>query len=292
MNENILNRKLISKKFIKKFILDIMQIILGAAIMGVGVSLFLLPNQLSSGGFTGISTVFYYLFRFQVGTVNLVLNIPFFIFGLFKLGKEFFVKTLVGTVSLSMFIDLFDKYNQLTNDKVLACIYGGCILGLGTALVLRAYGSTGGTDLIANLIRHYKPNFRTSEIIVVFDIIVVTLNVIVFRKIEIGLYSAVAIYLYGKVIDIFFEGIYFTKMMFIISTKYEEIAEKVGKEVKRGATGIYAKGMYSKDEKMMLLCIGSRGEVLKIKQIARKIDPNSFIVISNAREAFGIGFKE
>ena len=292
MSNEKINKNLILKKYIKKFIIEIMLVILGSAIMGMGVSLFLLPNQLSSGGFTGISTVFYYLFNFPVGTVNLVLNIPFFIFGLFKLGKEFFVKSLLGTISLSIFIDLFDKYQPLTADKVLACIYGGCILGLGTALVLRAYGSTGGTDLIANLIRQYKPNFRTSDIIVVFDIIVVTLNVIVFRKIEIGLYSAVAIYLYGKVIDIFFEGIYFTKMMFIISSKYEEIAEKVGKEVKRGATGIYAKGMYSKDEKMMLLCIGSIGEVLKIKQIARKIDPNSFIVISNAREAFGIGFKE
>ena len=277
---------------IKKYIYELILIILGSAIMGIGVSLFLLPNQLSSGGFTGISTIFYYLFKLPVGTFNLILNIPFFVFGLFKLGKEFFIKSLIGTISLSFFIDYFDKYQALTGDKVLACIYGGCILGFGTALVLRVYGSTGGTDLVANLVRHYRPNFRTSEIIVVFDIIVVTLNVIIFRKIEIGLYSAVAIYLYGKVIDIFFEGIYFTKMMFIISSKYEEIADKVGKEVRRGATGIYAKGMYSKDNKMMLLCIGSRGEVIKIKQIARKIDPNSFIVISNAREAFGIGFKE
>lgn len=276
----------------KKFSLELIQIILGAAIMGFGVSFFLVPNQLSSGGFTGIATITYYLFHFPVGTVNLVLNIPFFVFGLFKLGKEFFVKSLVGTVSLSIFIDFFEQYPPLTQDRFLACIYGGCILGFGTALVLRVFASTGGTELIANLIRHYKPNLRTSNIMVVFDIIVIALNVLVFRKIEIGLYSAIAIYLYGKVIDIFFEGIYFTKMMFIISSKYEEISQMVGKEVKRGATGIYAKGMYTHEEKMMLLCIGSRGEVIKIKQIARKIDPKSFIVILNAREAFGIGFKE
>lgn len=238
-----------AKIYIKKFIFETVQVILGSALMGIGVSLFLLPNQLSSGGFTGISTIFYYLFKFPVGTVNLILNIPFFIFGLFKLGKEFFIKSLIGTIALSFFIDFFDKYPMLTQDKVLACIYGGCILGIGTALVLRVYGSTGGTDLVANLVRHYRPNFRTSEIIVVFDIIVVTLNVIVFRKIEIGLYSAVAIYLYGKVIDVFFEGIYFTKMMFIISSKYEEIADKIGKEVRRGATGIYARGMYTRTRK-------------------------------------------
>lgn len=237
------------KKNIKNFFIEMILVILGAAIMGMGVSFFLLPNQLSTGGFTGIGTAFYYLFKFPVGTVNLILNIPLFIFGLFKLGKEFFLKSLIGTIALSSFIDFFEKYPVLTQDKFLACIYGGCILGVGTAIVLKSFGSTGGTDLIANIVRYYKPSFRTSHIIIIFDIIVISINVIIFRKIEIGLYSAIAIYLYGKVIDILFEGIYFTKMMFIISSKYEDIAKKVGEEVKRGATGIYAKGMYTRDRK-------------------------------------------
>ena len=117
------------------------------------------------------------------------------------------------------------------------------------------------------------------------------MNVIFFKEIEIGLYSAIAIYIMGKMIDIVFEGIYFTKTMFIVSDKYEEIAEEIGKNIDRGSTGIYAKGMYTNEEKMMIWCVASRGEVVKIKQIVRDIDKRAFIVISSAREAWGKGFK-
>lgn len=164
-------------------------------------------------------------------------------------------------------------------------------MGIGTALVLKSESSTGGTDLLSYIVRSYKPHYRTSTLIVGVDIVIVTLNVIFFRDIEIGLYSAITIYLMGKMIDIIFEGIYFTKMMFIISDKYEKIAQEIGKKVERGSTGIYAKGMYTNREKMMLLCVGSRNEIAKIKQIAVNIDNKAFIIISNAREAWGKGFK-
>lgn len=123
------------------------------------------------------------------------------------------------------------------------------------------------------------------------DIVIVLLNVLAFKKIEIGLYSAIAIYIMGKMIDIIFEGVYFTKSMFIVSNKYKEIAKEIGEKLDRGSTAIYAKGMYSKEKKMMLWCVGSRNEVARIKEIAKKIDPSSFVVISNAREAWGKGFK-
>ena len=124
------------------------------------------------------------------------------------------------------------------------------------------------------------------------DIVIISLNVLFFRDIEVGLYSAIAIYLMGKMIDIIFEGVYFTKMMFIISEKYEEIAQEIGEKVDRGSTGIYAKGMYTNQDKMMLLCVGSRNEVSKIKNIAVSVDNKAFIIISNAREAWGKGFKK
>lgn len=125
----------------------------------------------------------------------------------------------------------------------------------------------------------------------IVDITIVALNVIVFKTIEIGLYSWIAIYLMGKLIDIVFEGMNFTKIMFIISPKYKEIAERVGNKVNRGSTGIYAKGMYRDEEKVMLFCVGSRNEVLKIKKITTDIDKKAFIVICNARETWGKGFK-
>lgn len=131
-----------------------------------------------------------------------------------------------------------------------------------------------------------------SRAIIILDTIVVSLNVIFFRQIEIGLYSAIAIYLMGKMIDILFEGIYFTKLLLIISDKNEEIAQRIGEKIRRGTTGIFGKGMYTNEEKLVLMCAASRGDIAKIKMIAREIDPNSFIVITNSREVVGLGFKK
>lgn len=131
-----------------------------------------------------------------------------------------------------------------------------------------------------------------SRAIIVIDIVIVTLNVIFFKEIEVGLYSAIAIYLMGKMIDILFEGIYFTKLLLIVSDKNEEIAKQIGEKIKRGTTGLYGKGMYTKEEKLVLMCATSRGDIAKVKMIARKIDPNSFIIITNSREVVGLGFKK
>lgn len=276
---------------IKEFLIDIIYLTLGCAIMAIGTALFLLPNQLSTGGFTGIATIFYYLFDFPMGTVILLLNIPFFILAFFKIGKKLVIKSIIGTSLLSLFIDIFERFPELTNDKLLACIYGGIFIGLGLALVLKSNASTGGTDLITYIAKAYKPYIKTSNIIVIVDVIIIGLNVLFFKKVEIGLYSAISIYLMGKMIDIVFEGVNFTKMVYIISQEYTEIAKEIDKQLQRGSTGIYAKGMYTNTDKLMLLCVGSRNEVAKMKQIATQIDPKAFIIISNAREIWGKGFK-
>lgn len=283
----------IEEKFnLKKISIEIAGAILGAFIMAVGVSLFLLPNQLSSGGIAGIATITYYLFHIPMGTMILLINVPLFVFSIFKIGKNFFIKSLIGTISLSAFIDILDKVEPLTQDRFLACVYGGIIIGVGTAILLKANSSTGGTDLVSYVAREYKPTIRSSNIIMILDIIIVTLNMIFFKEIEIGLYSAIAIYLMGKIIDILFEGIYFTKLMIIISDKNEEISRQIEEKVQRGTTGLYGKGMYTGKEKLVLMCAASRGDISRIKVVARKIDPNSFIVITNSREVVGLGFKK
>ena len=276
---------------IKHLIMQAVQIIIGTAFIAIATSLLLLPNQLSAGGFTGIATITYYLFEIPLGTTVFALNIPLFIISAIKNGKKFFLNALLGTISLSFFLNFFDKFEPLTTDRVLGCIYGGIIAGIGTAIVLKANASTGGTDLLSYIIRSFKPNYRAGNLIVIVDTAIVLLNVIFFREIEIGLYSAIAIYLNGKMIDIVFEGIYFTKTMFIVSNHYKEIAQEIGEKLDRGSTAVYAKGMYTKEKRMMLWCVASRGEVAKIKQIAQEIDPRAFIVISSAREAWGKGFK-
>ena len=276
---------------VRKYIKETIEIVIGCLLMAAGTSLFLLPNQLSSGGFAGISTIVYYLFGLPLGTTMLILNIPLIILTIIRVGKETAIKGIIGTIVLSVFIDILEKFGALTEDRLLACIYGGILIGLGTAIVLKANASTGGTDLLTYIIRSYKPHYRASNLIVIIDIAIVVLNVIFFREIEIGLYSAIAIYLSGKMIDVVFEGIYFTKTMFIVSSKYKEIAQEIGQKLDRGSTAVYAKGMYTREKKMMLWCVASRGEVAEIKQIAQEIDPRSFIVISSAREVWGKGFK-
>lgn len=221
---------------LRNVLLEILGTIIGTAIMAIGISLFLLPNKLSSGGFSGLATITYYLLNIPVGTIILILNIPLFIVAFFKIGKTFFVKSIIGTISLSIFIDLFEKIQPLTHDRFLACIYGGIIIGIGTALVLKSKSSSGGTDLISNIVKEYNQKIRMGTVIVIIDTIIIALNVIIFKEIEIGLYSAIAIYLDGKMIDIIFEGIYFTKLIFIISDKNEEISNAIEKDIKRGVT--------------------------------------------------------
>ena len=252
----------------------------------------MLPNQLSSGGVSGIATITYYLLNIPMGVMIMLINIPLFIFAGYRIGKEFFIKSLVGTVSLSVFIDILDKYPPVTTDRFLAAIYGGVIIGIGTAIILKVGSSTGGTELIAHLIKTYNPYISMSRYLTIIDIVIVLLNVIFLGHIEIGLYSAIAIYLYGKLVDIIFEGIYFTKLLFIISDKNKEISDAIVNEVKRGVTGLYGKGMYKDKDKLILICAASRRDVYRIKDLARRIDKRSFIVVANAREVVGKGFKE
>lgn len=280
------------KEKLRNIIVEILGTILGAAIMAFGVASFLLPNQLSSGGFSGVATIIYYLLEIPMGTMIVAMNIPLFLFAGYRIGKGFFIKSLIGTVSLSVFIDLIDKYPPITTDRFLASIYGGVIIGIGTAIILKVGSSTGGTELVANLIKTYNPYSTISKYLTIIDIVIVTLNVIFLGHIEIGLYSAITIYLYGKMVDIIFEGIYFTKLLFIISDKHQEISNAIVFEVGRGVTGLYGKGMYKNNDKLILICAASRRDVYKIKDLARRIDRKSFIVVANAREVVGKGFKE
>lgn len=278
--------------FLKRNLLEYIFFILGIILMAGGTSWFLLPNQLSTGGFAGIATITYYLFNLPVGMVMFILNMPLFIITIYKLGIKSLMKTIIGSGLYSLFIDLFDKLRPITNDRFLACIYGGIIIGLGTALVLKGKGTTGGTELVGTILKEFNFKMKLGNIIVLIDIIIVTLNMILLKKVEIGLYSAIAIYIMGKIIDIVFEGTDFTKLLFIISDKNEQIAEKIAYLLKRGTTGLYGKGMYTNKEKMVLMCAASRRDVIRVKEIVNSIDNKSFIIIANAREVLGKGFKK
>lgn len=289
--QGTLNEKNEKEYNVKNIIFSYIAITIGAILMATGIALFLVPNELSTGGFSGVSLIVYYLFKFPLGTTMLILNIPLLIIAFFKISKKLFFRSIYGTVMLATFIDLLDMVNPLTQDRFLACIYGGILVGIGTAIILKLNGSTGGSDLLSYVIRAYKPQYRSSNLILIIDFIIITINVFVFKTIEVGLYSTIAIYLMGKMIDIIFEGTNFAKVLLIISPKYKEISQQIGQEVNRGSTGIMSKGMYTNEEKMTLLCVGSRTEAYTIENIAKKIDKGAFIIIINAREVLGKGFK-
>lgn len=275
----------------KESIKDYIFLIFGSIISAFGTACFLLPNQISSGGFSGIATIVYYFFHVPMGNSILILNIPIFVFAYIRQGKKFVFNSMIATLLYSWFINIFEKIPPFTNDKVLASVYGGIITGIGLALIFKGKSANGGTELLASIIKTYNKNIRLGNIIQIVDFTIVFCNVIFFRKIEIGLYSAIVIYLINKMIDIVFEGINFCKMIYIISEKKDEIAKVINEEIERGATGLYGKGLYTNREKMIILCVAKRKDMIKIREISQMIDPNCFIIITDAREVYGLGFK-
>ena len=242
------------QKSVKKFLTQSFGTVLGSAIMATSVALFLLPNELSSGGFSGIATILYYILKIPMGITILCLNIPLFLLAMFKIGKPFFAKSLIGTVSLSIFIDVLDKFQPITNDKILGAIYGGLLTGIGTAIILKSNSSTGGSDLLTIIIKQFNNKIQLGRVLTLIDAGIVFLNVVFLKNIEIGLYSAIAIYLMGVMIDVVFEGIFFSKLLFIISDKNNLIAKEIESKIARGITGLYGKGMYKNNDKMVLMC--------------------------------------
>lgn len=254
---------------VKNYLKNLSFMILGCIIMAIGTAMFLLPNKFSTGGVTGIATIVYYLFKIPLGTVNIIINIPILIFTFYRLGKTVVINSIIGSIVYSLFIDILDKFPAFTNDVFLASVYGGVFLGIGTGIVLNANATTGGTELVSSLIKTYNLNIKTSSLIMIIDSSIVLLNVVVFKEIEIGLYSAIAIILMGKVLDIIVEGTDFSKLIFIISKKNDKISKEIGEYIKRGTTGIYGKGMFEDKDRLVLMCAAGRGDVLKIKHIVQ-----------------------
>ena len=273
------------------FLYNLILIILGCFCMAFGTGCFLLPNQLSSGGFSGIATIIYYFYDIKMATTIMILNIPLFVIGYFKFGIKFIIKTIFATYLYSILIDFFEGIEIAVSDKFLASIYGGIFIGVGLALVLKANTSTGGTDLLAHLAQNSKINLKIGAIITITDIIIILSNLLAFRELEIGLYSTISIYIIGKMIDIIFEGVNFCKIIYIVSEKYDELVKEINLGQKRGATGLYGKGSFSQKNKMVIMCVSKRKDIEKIKNISKKIDPESFIIVSDAREVYGLGFK-
>ncbi|CCU80098.1 hypothetical protein BH3604 [Halanaerobium saccharolyticum subsp. saccharolyticum DSM 6643] len=275
----------------KKNIIEYLGITAGSFLIALALTVFLVPNRIAAGGVSGLATVIYYITSFPIGITMLIINIPLFLAGVKIMGKSFGVRTIYGIASLSIFTDLLQPHmTSLTDDLLLASIYGGVVGGIGLGLVFRFRGTTGGTDLIASLINYYT-GISVGEGLLIADGIVVTLAGIFFN-LEVALYAAVTIFITSQTIDVIQEGLNFKKGLLIISDKAEEINQMVVDDLNRSTTEFAAKGGYTGEKKRVLLCIISRSEVSEVKRAVADIDKDAFVIISNVHEVLGEGFTE
>ena len=279
------------KKGIKEIVNYILAI-LGGCLVGIGEAWVLIPLRLTTGGFNGIGMLVYYIWNIPVGFVSILLNLPLFFISLKMLGAKYSFRTLIAMVVTSFMIEVATNWTPLTDDMLLAAIFGSIIIGLGIAICLKGGSTTGGTDLLAKLIQTKKKHLNLGEVILVIDIIIIAIASFTFESIEVALYSGIAVFVMTKVIDFILDGGKYEKAMFIITNKSDEISNYIMKEVKRGVTKINATGEYSGENKEILLCVANKREVPKIKEEIKNIDDKSFTIITTVTEAIGNGFEE
>lgn len=275
-----------SSKEIKKYILAI----LGGVIVGVGVGLILLPLKLSTGGLSGVSTLLYYLLDVNAGVTTLILNIPLFIIAIKMFGVNYSVRTLCSMGALSIALMLMENITPLTSDLFLASIFGGGITGIGLAFAVMGESTTGGTDLIAKIIQTKRQHMNMGEILLIIDGLIIAVSAFTFESIEVALYSGIAVLTMTKVMDVMIEGRSYSKALYIITNKADEISDYIITEVGRGATKLRGTGAYSGEEKGVLLCVASKNEIPHIKNKVREIDKKCFMIVTNVAEAIGEGF--
>lgn len=274
----------------KKLLKRLIGISIGAIIQALGIILFLSPNKIAPGGFSGLSIILYHLFGFPVGTTYFILNLPLFIIAWKKWGFKYINLTFFGIVTSSFFIDLLSLYfSPLTYDPLLASVYGGVLVGIGVGIVFRYWGSTGGTDLLSQLIHSYIGlSFGTS--VFILDTTIVLLAAIVFKSAEFALFGMLSLFISAKVIDYVQEGFLISKTVFVVSDKINELKIKIFKELERGVTELKVIGSYSGIQKNAILCVVRQRELSLIKDIIYEVDPNAFVIIGDAKEVIGEGF--
>lgn len=268
-------------------------IVIGCMVTALGYVLFLVPYNIPPGGVSSLSMLFHHFFNTPFGLVMLGFNIPIFILGVKKLGGLFGVRTLIGMVLLSLFSDFFEYVLRLhvpTSDTLLASLYGGTLLGLGLGLVFRGGGSTGGSDIIGRIIGKYT-NLSTGYGILLTDTLVIVLFSLLLRSYEPALYGFIALFLSSKVIDVVLEGREYARAIYIFSEKQEEIAERINNEMQRGISLLHGEGMYKRETRNVLLCVVTRREVQRLRDIIWEEDRDAFVVITNVHEVLGKGFK-
>lgn len=274
-----------------KYILEYCKIVLGCAIFGVGFNLFLQPNDLNAGGITGLSMVLVELLGFgTIGLISAVINLPLFAVGGLKIGKKFFLDSLIGMILISVFIDVFSVIPKPETEMLLGALYGGVVCGFGLGMVFSVGGSTGGSDIIVRLLKLKYQYVPIGVITTAFDAIVAVLTGLVYRNVNMALYSGVCIFVTGRVIDAVVYSFDYSKVALIISKHYDVIAKRIGDDLHRGSTFLDGQGVYSGMDTKVILTAVKKQQIAELKALVVDIDPDAFIIVQEAHQVLGDGF--
>ena len=279
------------KKDTLQWLLWCCNIILGSAIFALGFDLFLSPNDLYAGGVSGIAMILVHLIGFgSVGTLTILINLPLFVVGGLKIGKRFFAGSLIGMVSSSVLLDVFAKIPGIIVEPLVATLYGGVLCGLGLGMVFATGASTGGSDIVVRLLKMKYRNVPIGTINMIFDLMVVSLTGIVYWDITKALYSGVAIFITGKIIDAVVYRFDYSKVVLIISDFHQEITGYIMKELDRGATYLEGSGSYSGTPRKVIMTVVKPAQIADLKEAVMGIDPKAFLVVQDAHQVLGEGF--
>lgn len=268
-----------------------LMIVLGTAINAVGFSFITYPNSIVAGGVTGIAQIINHFTALPVGMVSMAMNIPLFLVAWRMFGLRFLLLSLLGMVSSSVFIDLFNMFGLcLTDDLLLAAVFGGLVKGFGLGLVYKTGGTTGGADIGARMLRRRYPYINFGTLSLSLDAAVVLCYALSIGKLDAAMYTVITMFASSRVVNLVLYGAMNSSVCYIITIKPREIAEAVSESLHRGATLLKAEGAYTGEERFVVLCVIRRREIAEVKKIITRIDSRSFVIVTSSHEIFGKNF--
>lgn len=269
----------------------VVKTLFGSAIFALGFSLFLEPNNINSGGISGLAQAIAHVIGIQnVGLLSVLLNLPLFLIGGIRVGKRFFAGSLIGMLVSGVLIDLFASISIGFQDALVSGIYGGLLCGLGIGVVFAAGTSTGGSDILVRLLKLHYRNVPIGMISMTFDALVVILTGIVFRDISRALYSGIAVFITGQVMDLVVYRFDYSKVAIIISDQAEAIAKAVAEKLDRGVTFLDGQGYYTRQDKKVVLTVVKKGQLADLKELVMERDETAFVIVQEAHQVLGDGF--
>lgn len=286
-----MGKNLFDKRRTYTAVVDCAVIAAGAVLMGVALSVFMVPFKIAPGGVSGLATVLHYLTGLRVSVLIPLINIPIFIIGIIRLERDFLVKSVFGTVVLSIATETAAILPPPTSDPLISAVFGGAVMGIGISAVLSRGGTTGGTDILVLVIRRSFSEVSVGRLYLLIDGAVIFMAGLAFSSGEVIFYSAVSLVVSTYMTDAALEGLNLARLVYIISDSNREICDRIYAELKRGVTGLNSVSMYSGRSGRILMCVIRKGQLSKLKKIIQDIDKDAFVIICDAKEVMGSGFE-